>query len=52
MREQRQVSEWILGCQWRLGLMFGCTKDLFCHRVVDVITELAREDVLSELCML
>ena len=35
MREQRQVSEWILSCQRSekngRRLKWGCIKDLFCH---------------------
>ena len=53
MRGQRQESEWILCCQRSLRLKWGCTKDLSCHLflavVVDVVTELTSEGVLSEL---
>ena len=55
MREQRQAkSEWIVRCQKSLKLKWRCTKDLCCHFflfavVVDVVTEFAREGVLSEL---
>ena len=52
MREQRQVSEWILSCHMGLILMWGCIKDICCHLfavVVDVVTELERVGVLSEL---
>ena len=52
MREQRQVNEWILSCQRSLRLKWGCTKDLCCQLfavVVDVVTEFAKESVLSGL---
>ena len=54
MREQREGSEWILSCQRSFRLRWGCTNDLCCHLsfsavVVGVVTELARECVLSEL---
>ena len=29
MREQRQVSEWTLGCRSSMRLKLGCTKDLY-----------------------
>ena len=51
MMEQRQESEWILRS---LRLKCGCTKDLCCHLLFfaileDVVTELAKDRVLSEL---
>ena len=51
MREQRQESEWILSCQRSLKLKWGCTKCSYSHLVVllDVVTDLTRDDVLSEL---
>ena len=49
--EQRQGLEWILSCQMKLRLKWGCTKDLCCHLfvLVDVVTEFAGEGALSEL---
>ena len=47
------MLEWILSCQRSLILRSGCIKDLFCRyffaAVVNVITEVARAGVLSEL---
>ena len=47
MREQRQVSEWILSCQWSLRLKVVLS--LLLAVTVDVVTEFAREGALSEL---
>ena len=53
MREQSDGLEWyILSCQRSLRLWWGYTMDLCCHLfavVVDVVTELARQDEISEL---
>ena len=51
MREQIEESKWILSCQ---RLKWGCMYDLCCHLfifavVADFVTELATEDVLSDL---
>ena len=48
------MLEWILRCQRRLRLKWGCTNDLSCHLfflqlVVDVVIEFDRECALSEL---
>ena len=49
MREQRQWSECILSCQRSLRLHQGFALSPFLFAlVVDVVSELAREDVLSE----
>ena len=52
MMEQREESYWILSCQMSLSSMWACAKDLCCQFfavVMDVVTELASEGVLSEL---
>ena len=53
MREQREESEWILGCQSSFKAMMrmhrGSVQSLFFAIVVDVVTNFAREGSLSEL---
>ena len=54
MREKGQKPGCILSCQRSLRLKWGCTKDLCYHLfffavVVDIVSELDRDGVLSEL---